>query len=1836
MSSIDDPEDLLHSLRPLPQKSDAGRPVDAAEAVIAALDDADIALEAEDDVVTLLPDSGADAIEILEAEPIPSDEAHLAGAVDPVDLFSRRAKNERPKDRIGLLERQLEDEKDERRAAVLQHEIAVLLEQAGSGIEEEDIDAAQGYAAALTRDPALRPNLWALRRLYYRRGMWPSLIRLLDLEADAAASARERAELLTEKGHILEDRLGSADEAMVCYRSAHEMDREALAPIVALEKVLTRQAGESTLAQGTTRPGDELLAVYRALLHATKDPGRRVALLIEQARIEELPQTSSGDNRAVSTDVTSALNCLHDAYDVGVDQLRVIDEIVRITATAGRIPDCLTALDIRAEILEMQVENAQQPRKQFLTDQIVGIRRWQALLAREKVGNLDLAWQYLEQAQEKSPADPLLLPELLTVADAQGHPARLYAQLMERERELRIQRSDDAPPPIGLWLKQAMTLRAAGSNDEAEKLESQVAGLAPTHLLLPLLRQRRAMERFDLPALAALLEAEASRVSDGISGKNGDKTPDVGWACEALIAAADCILQSGDLARAEALATQAESLLTRPLSGPGRTHRALLDALLEEIYLRSSREGLLAQLFERRLSDGMVDQSEAHLLREVLADLYTGVLSTPDAAKPHLAELEKHAATDLRLLRRRVLQARFRGDLADEERALGAWIGALGDKAVPTVSDFLRRGELLTKLGRGQEAIALYEHVLSVRPGHLQALEELERLYLSQGRKDELSQLLRRQMDQIATQTDDASLRAERGLYAKLIDFLENELNLPDQAASLHRAVLQRDPTNLSALFALRQHYRRSADTTKFQATLSQIAEHAPTEVLRGEMLLEVADLRDDQAAKPLEVDALYDQALQASPLPSMAATHAAVGRLKATMQQRRYERLGEIFEGLSDSLSPDDPLSLETCALLAEEKSNQLLLSEIPTSSELEQADAKLQKTAKELRDAQDKVSAAAKLQLGLTRVLLNQRREDGKAQGDALAEWAELLLAQNDAACKPLAGELLVRAGLLTLACDDDPGCDGEAARRFLLAYRVLGDEPQVVIPLTDLLSDLSVLEQVAQLPDVVRALRARQSLCADGESLDRVQFVLLEVEALLIQSSADEVDEPTAAKLRQSAAEAALRALQIHPNHLHALFLLRQSTAPTTAELDPLRDQPLSPESAARLRAYAMYTLRMAAVVTDGESRADLYVEAGQMLLRLGDQDGAAASLRAAVDSRPFDENLVSTLLGLLKGHADQTGDNGPLLELLDFRLAQVPRSDGDSASDQAMRVQLLSQRAALHLLSGQNLLAAADLETLLSIKPDHTLSHHRLAALRSQHGDIAAATMHYERLLELAHTPSEKYVLHRTLGELLPDHAPDKAIEHLTEALKLRHTLRQATGTEETLEDTEQRVQLQRRLFGLFLRQGDKPNAYKTLKAMASELPTSNESATLREKTLLDVAKLYEFDVGDPVAAALVLERLIDEKPLQIEALEHFVKLCQTGGDAAKAQQALLRARDAARAEAAKFADIDVALSGKPFEALKQILNWQKSSEAHSLAAQAFAQVSRAVGGLAESASGLLLRVPDRSVGPPLRSAAFSSEARGLPFEIWQEVWETASKLLGPDVAQLSSSPKDRINAKKIPPAWVAVDSFAQRFGLGNTDLSIAYVLVAGKEKETCAAVGQQLVCGSAYTEPLAAWTPAQSFRLVQKLALIPDRLGAVDCAPTEILLFFASCCQLVGKSGPALAQTERTKLDEKTRNLDRAITRKERSKLKDLSSKMQDLAGEHGKELLLGWQRSILQGCAHLALAMTGHLAAAFSETGFRLDADEEHSLKAARNLLAWSVSADILNFRRELGLTDKE
>jgi hypothetical protein len=318
--------------------------------------------------------------------------------------------------------------------------------------------------------------------------------------AEAHLFAASRAQLLTE---VILKELAEPNTVVIC----------------------DRYIDSSLVYQGHSRG-------YRGLTSVTNEPGRKVALLTEQARIEEEYSRITEPSGTSGGDLERVIAYLHEAYDAGIDQLRVVDEIIRITARYDRIPDCLAALEVKAEILELSSQQMTTQRRELLMDQVVAIRRLQAQLSRDRLSNTELAWQYLDKAQQKSPANPLLMPDLIALAEAQGRHSELAELLQTREDQLRAVRGDDAPQLLGLWLKRALALRSAGQDSAADELEQLIAAKAPSHLLLLLGRQRRALAKKDWAELAELLRQEA-QLAEGRSTRDEPSRYDRGSATQA-------------------------------------------------------------------------------------------------------------------------------------------------------------------------------------------------------------------------------------------------------------------------------------------------------------------------------------------------------------------------------------------------------------------------------------------------------------------------------------------------------------------------------------------------------------------------------------------------------------------------------------------------------------------------------------------------------------------------------------------------------------------------------------------------------------------------------------------------------------------------------------------------------------------------------------------------------------------------------------------------------------------------------------------------------------------------------------------------------------------------------------------------------------------------------------------------------------------------------------------------------------------------------------------------------------------------------------------------------
>src|SRR5262249_12594085 len=140
-----------------------------------------------------------------------------------------------------------------------------------------------------------------------------------------------KAELLVEKGQLLEDRLGNVTGAAECYEKAAEAWPQSLAAWMALEKVHAPGRDEARMTN-----------IARGLADATAEPARKVALLVDLAR----RQQGAGD-------VASAQTTLREALAVGSDVDRVLDELERLAERAGALAELERVLDERAARLEL-------------------------------------------------------------------------------------------------------------------------------------------------------------------------------------------------------------------------------------------------------------------------------------------------------------------------------------------------------------------------------------------------------------------------------------------------------------------------------------------------------------------------------------------------------------------------------------------------------------------------------------------------------------------------------------------------------------------------------------------------------------------------------------------------------------------------------------------------------------------------------------------------------------------------------------------------------------------------------------------------------------------------------------------------------------------------------------------------------------------------------------------------------------------------------------------------------------------------------------------------------------------------------------------------------------------------------------------------------------------------------------------------------------------------------------------------------------------------------------------------------------------------------------------
>ncbi len=211
------------------------------------------------------------------------------------------------------------------------------------------------------------------------------------------------------------------------------------------------------------------------------------------------------------------------------------------------------------------------------------------------------------------------------------------------------------------------------------------------------------------------------------------------------------------------------------------------------------------------------------------------------------------------------------------------------------------------KLGKPNEAIAAYREVLASDPTSHVALDALDGLFTRRGLWNELADNLDTQLG--LAQTDDA----QRDLMLRLAFLRERQMGQTEAAIEGYRQVLDRDPTNATALGALERlssdgrHslaiaeileplYRSQGDYQKLIGVHEVQVSQADEPSRKVELLHQIAALHEDAAG---DVNAGFDTLARALAVdPSHEETQTGLDRLARVTG--RFQDLARVFEQLA------------------------------------------------------------------------------------------------------------------------------------------------------------------------------------------------------------------------------------------------------------------------------------------------------------------------------------------------------------------------------------------------------------------------------------------------------------------------------------------------------------------------------------------------------------------------------------------------------------------------------------------------------------------------------------------------------------------------------------------------------------------------------------------------------------------------------------------------------------------------------------------------------------------------------------------------------------------------
>jgi tetratricopeptide (TPR) repeat protein len=732
---------------------------------------------------------------------------------------------------LGLLERRAEGQRGDERTKTLCR-IAEIHELALG----KDDEAERRFRAVLESDPKSLDALRGLDRLLSKAGRFQDLLENLGAQLAAAATPRQKI-------GILERSAALHEEEFLDHKKAAE----------AREQILLLDAGNEAALGALARNyraldrWDEACRVYERHAKAVSEPGRRVALLLQRAKILA-EQLERPDAAAAAYEGVLEIDATHP---------QALEALARLRESEGDADRALAAIDALADKAETAEQKAEQ--------------RVRAAKLLESRGNVDAAIARYKQALDANPKHRAAA-QALRNAYVQKGDATAAVQLLEHELE-----HAEGDLAKGRLAGEAARLlhRELKDDRRAEEAGKRALKLDPTNLDALLVlgdlafegeRYLEAAKHLEIVAGRAesLEKVEATRVLlrylDALTrAESGDQAlapvetllkiahDDI----SVLGRVAELVFERGSPARAaelyQALLERAGSTLDNETRGrasfrrgeslrrAGKASEALAPLSEAAELAPHSTEPLvaLAQAYEAlerwddairtktRHLDLAVGDERVKLLVEIGEIAASKLNDRTQAAKSFVAALDERP--DDRRLLTKLMQ------LYSEEKDWNKLV-----EVVLRLADFvedpkqrvkyLHTAAIVTarQIGDSKRALEFYDQVLALDPRFERALAEAIELRSDSNDHAGVETLLRQKIE-LASKSDDQA--AMLSAFTALGELYENKLGALDKAVDAYEAAQTLDPENrdraekLSALYATNpERYLEKAVAT--QATL--------------------------------------------------------------------------------------------------------------------------------------------------------------------------------------------------------------------------------------------------------------------------------------------------------------------------------------------------------------------------------------------------------------------------------------------------------------------------------------------------------------------------------------------------------------------------------------------------------------------------------------------------------------------------------------------------------------------------------------------------------------------------------------------------------------------------------------------------------------------------------------------------------------------------------------------------------------------------------------------------------------------------------------------------------